>query len=130
MSRISPVRPVRSLRQSREAVALAQARTCYDHLAGRAGVALLDALLEARILAGVGNGGTDAGRGTGTDGTGTDLAAEYEVTQTGTGALAGFGVDVSAVETVDGAGSRGPAWTGRSAARTCRGRSARPSPPA
>ncbi len=33
---ISPALPVRTLRQSREAVALAQARTCYDHLAGRA----------------------------------------------------------------------------------------------
>ncbi len=96
MSRISPVRPVRSLRQSREAVALAEARTCYDHLAGRAGVALLDALLEAGMLAGVGTGGPDLD-GTGTDGTGSDLAAEYEVTQTGTGALAAFGVDVSAV---------------------------------
>ena len=39
-----PAGPVRSLRQSREAAALAQARTCYDHLAGRAGVALFDAL--------------------------------------------------------------------------------------
>jgi DNA-binding transcriptional ArsR family regulator len=105
MSRISPVRPVRSLRQSREAVALAEARTCYDHLAGRAGVALLDALLEAEILAGVGIDGTGRGGpgpdgtgpdGTGPDGTGTDLAAEYEVTQTGAGALAAFGVDVSA----------------------------------
>ena len=35
---ISPALPVRTLRQSREAVALAEARTCYDHLAGRAGV--------------------------------------------------------------------------------------------
>ncbi len=95
MSRISPVRPVRSLRQSREAVALAEARTCYDHLAGRAGVALLDALLGAGMLAGVGIDGTGIG-GTGPDGTGTDPAAEYEVTQTGTGTLAAFGVDLSA----------------------------------
>ena len=43
--------PVRSLRESRDAAALAEARTCYDHLAGRAGVALLDALLARRILA-------------------------------------------------------------------------------
>src|SRR6059058_4457729 len=35
---ISPALPVRSLRQSRAAAALTQARTCYDHLAGRAGV--------------------------------------------------------------------------------------------
>jgi DNA-binding transcriptional ArsR family regulator len=43
--------PVRSLHQSREAAALAEARTCYDHLAGRAGVALLDALLAGGVLA-------------------------------------------------------------------------------
>jgi len=47
---ISPVLPVRTLRQSREAAALAEARTCYDHLAGRAGVGLLDALLESKSL--------------------------------------------------------------------------------
>jgi DNA-binding transcriptional ArsR family regulator len=42
---------VRSLRESRDAAALAQARTCYDHLAGRAGVALLEALLARGVLA-------------------------------------------------------------------------------
>jgi DNA-binding transcriptional ArsR family regulator len=41
---------VRSLRESRDAAALAEARTCYDHLAGRAGVALLEALLARGIL--------------------------------------------------------------------------------
>jgi len=89
MAHISPVRPVRSLRQSREAAALAEARTCYDHLAGRAGVALLDALLAAGILAGTGTG---TGTGTG----GTDLPAAFEVTSTGARALASFGVDVTA----------------------------------
>src|ERR1700749_4456393 len=47
---ISPALPVRTLRQSREAAALAEARTCYDHLAGRAGVELLDAMLRRRLL--------------------------------------------------------------------------------
>jgi hypothetical protein len=51
-SRLSPPAPVRSLRQSRQAAALARARTCYDHLAGQAGVALLDALLAGGVLAG------------------------------------------------------------------------------
>src|SRR6516225_8921195 len=50
LSRTTPVQ-IRSLRESRDAAALAQARTCYDHLAGRAGVALLDALLARGILA-------------------------------------------------------------------------------
>ena len=47
---ISPELPVRTLRQSREATALAEARTCYDHLAGRAGVELLDSLLRRGLL--------------------------------------------------------------------------------
>ena len=50
LSRDAPA-PVRSLRESRDAAALAAARTCYDHLAGRAGVALLEALLARGILA-------------------------------------------------------------------------------
>src|SRR5689334_15316086 len=48
---------VRSLRESRDAAALAEARTCYDHLAGRAGVALLEALLAQVILAPAPGGG-------------------------------------------------------------------------
>lgn len=39
---ICPARPVRSLRQSQEASAMALFRTCYDHLAGSIAVALLD----------------------------------------------------------------------------------------
>src|SRR6476469_4753834 len=47
---ISPGLPVHSLRQSREAVALAEARPCYDHLAGRTGVEVLDGLLRQGLL--------------------------------------------------------------------------------
>jgi hypothetical protein len=85
----SPV-PVRTLRQSREAAALAEARTCYDHLAGRAGVALLDALLGAGLLAsGPGNDGTaDVASGT---------AAAYVVTEAGASVLRGFGLDLPAL---------------------------------
>ena len=56
LSSANPVQ-VRSLRESRDAAALAEARTCYDHLAGRAGVALLEALLAGRILAPAPGGG-------------------------------------------------------------------------
>lgn len=72
--------PVRSLRQSREALALAEARTCYDHLAGRAGVALLDALLAGGVL-------------TSADG----AQADFAVTGPGAATLGGFGVDVAAL---------------------------------
>ncbi|MDX6428631.1 MAG: hypothetical protein QOE54_997 [Streptosporangiaceae bacterium] len=44
LGRIGPPIEVRSLRQSRAAQALQAARTCYDHLAGRAGVELFAAL--------------------------------------------------------------------------------------
>jgi DNA-binding transcriptional ArsR family regulator len=42
--------PVRSLRHSQDAAALDSARTCYDHLAGRAGVALFAALLDHGLI--------------------------------------------------------------------------------
>ncbi len=52
LAHISPRPPVRGLRQSRQAAAMAEARSCYDHLAGRAGVTLLAALLQNEILNG------------------------------------------------------------------------------
>jgi DNA-binding transcriptional ArsR family regulator len=62
LAHLSPAMPVRSLRESTDAAALRTARTCYDHLAGRAGVALLDALLARGILAPAPNGGPPANR--------------------------------------------------------------------
>lgn len=50
LSRICPPAEVRSLRASSEARALHRARTCYDHVAGLLGVALLDAMLAAHWL--------------------------------------------------------------------------------
>lgn len=47
---IAPSRPVRSLRESNEVHALQFARTCYDHLAGKIGVALTDRLLEMNFI--------------------------------------------------------------------------------
>jgi DNA-binding transcriptional ArsR family regulator len=43
--------PVRSLRQHTRAAALRRARTCYDHLAGRFGCDLTQALLDRHVLA-------------------------------------------------------------------------------
>jgi DNA-binding transcriptional ArsR family regulator len=51
LSQIARPAPVRSLRQSRRAAALAEARTCYDHLAGRLGVALTEALVARNHIA-------------------------------------------------------------------------------
>lgn len=49
---LAPAQPIRSLRQDTRAHALRQARTCYDHLAGRLGVAVMGALIERGALTG------------------------------------------------------------------------------
>ena len=46
LARLAPPRPVRSLRADTRAKALRHARSCYDHLAGHLGVALMRSLLE------------------------------------------------------------------------------------
>lgn len=47
---MAPLAPTHNLRSSRERDALREARLCYDHLAGRDGVALTDGLLAERLL--------------------------------------------------------------------------------
>src|SRR5690348_11024676 len=84
LANLSPVTPVRSLRQSQDAAALAQARTCYDHLAGRAGVALLEALLAQGILTPAPSGGELAACGP--DGTGNGATANSVAANGGGGA--------------------------------------------
>jgi DNA-binding transcriptional ArsR family regulator len=50
LARIEADAPVQSLRASSRKDALRHARTCYDHLAGRLGVAVTDALVERGAL--------------------------------------------------------------------------------
>lgn len=50
MAQLAPATPVRSLRSDRAAKTLTEARTCYDHLAGRRGVELRDRLVDADAL--------------------------------------------------------------------------------
>src|SRR3954470_18635049 len=96
---ISPALPVRSLRQSRAAAALTQARTCYDHLAGRAGVELLDSLVGRGLIEPDHSGGSSCSdRSHGSHGEDDDpRRSAYEVTAKGQERLAGLGVDVAAV---------------------------------
>lgn len=47
---ISPFPEVRSLKQSSQMKLLQEARTCYDHLAGKLGVALTDSMLKKGYL--------------------------------------------------------------------------------
>lgn len=58
---------------------LREARTCYDHLAGRAGVALTDRFHALRWLSGPGPGRTD-----------------YSLTSAGAAGLAAHGIDIDA----------------------------------
>src|SRR5258708_39305261 len=50
LSTVAPRRPPRTLSESSRMYALSAARTCYDHLAGRLGVAVFDALIDEAAL--------------------------------------------------------------------------------
>jgi DNA-binding transcriptional ArsR family regulator len=52
VARVAPPQPVRSLRQGTRAHAVRRARVCYDHLAGRVGVALTEAMIAKGLLEG------------------------------------------------------------------------------
>jgi DNA-binding transcriptional ArsR family regulator len=75
LSHIAPEKPVTTLRQSGRARSLAEARTCYDHLAGRCGVALHDGLLTRGWL--------------------EPEAGGYDLSEAGVEGLLGWGVDVT-----------------------------------
>jgi DNA-binding transcriptional ArsR family regulator len=79
LATVSPPRPVRSLRQSNTDAAMVFARTCYDHLAGRIGVSVHDALVSAGHLVAGGDG--------------------YVLTDRGTERMRALGIDLAAVQT-------------------------------
>jgi DNA-binding transcriptional ArsR family regulator len=88
---LAPATVVRSLRQGTRARALREARTCYDHLAGRLGVDLMAALIERGQL--TGGDGTCHPERAGSDrpvGPGHDV--DYALTDTGLHLLAELGV--------------------------------------
>ena len=64
LARIAPDAPVRSLREGTRAHAVRAARTCYDHLAGLLGVALMAGLVVGGVLVG-GDGRHERGRARG-----------------------------------------------------------------
>ncbi len=81
MARVAPAQPVTSLRQGTHAHAVRYARHCYDHLAGRLGVAVADALGAQGFLL------TDADD------------PSYTVTSAGAARLVELGADVHAGDT-------------------------------
>jgi len=50
LGRVAPPRPVRSLREAKRSELIREARTCYDHLAGRLGVAFADVLEHRNVV--------------------------------------------------------------------------------
>jgi DNA-binding transcriptional ArsR family regulator len=77
LAAIAPPKPPTTLRQWQHGAALRTARSCYDHLAGRTGVALADALVARRIV---------------TPGDGA-----FAITPRGADRLADLGLDVEAI---------------------------------
>ncbi len=93
LGRLAPPRPVRSLREGTRAARLRSARTCYDHVAGRLGVAVMGSLLEREALIG-GDGRYHPRRDThdALSKPGHDI--QYELTHTGHDLLTGIGVEM------------------------------------
>ena len=96
VARISPSQPIRSLRQDSHARALREARTCYNHLAGRLGTGLLTGFLQDGLLAG-GDGRHHPERAVHDrlSAPGRDLS--YRLTPHGEDALGQLGIDLDCV---------------------------------
>jgi DNA-binding transcriptional ArsR family regulator len=93
LQQLAPAAPVTSLRQGTRAKALRDARTCYDHLAGRLGVALMAALIDRGHLVG-GDGGYDPTRSPTDTRVGWGNDVDYALSAAGDAFLADFGVSV------------------------------------
>jgi len=93
MARIAPPAPVRSLREGTRAHAVRTARTCYDHLAGRLGVALMAGLVENGVLVG-GDGRHRRARARADRPSAMGRDLDYRLTDDGAGRLRDLGVDV------------------------------------
>jgi DNA-binding transcriptional ArsR family regulator len=93
LARLAPAAPVRSLREGTRARAVRSARTCYDHLAGQLGTAIMAAMIDQGVLAG--GDGTFHPNSSGRDrlsSAGWDC--DYRLTDTGRAWIDDFGVKV------------------------------------
>lgn len=91
--RLSPPRPVTSLREGTRAARLRSARTCYDHFAGRLGVALMGSLLDREVLTG-GDGRYDPRRDTHDSLSNPGQDVRYELTESGRRFLGVAGIEL------------------------------------
>lgn len=95
LARLAPAAPVRSLREGTRAHALRRARTCYDHLAGRLGVAVFGGLIEQGLVTGGdGRHHPEQARTDRLSAAGRDL--HYELTPSGAARLGELGVALPA----------------------------------
>lgn len=91
LTQLAPAQPIRSLRQGTRAHALRQARTCYDHLAGRLGVALMHTMIDRSHLTG-GDGMFHPGQAHRDKRTGSGQDIDYRLTAPGHAFLTDLGV--------------------------------------
>jgi hypothetical protein len=89
VARLAPVTPIRSLREDAKANALRRARTCYNHLAGRLGVDLLQALLASGAVAGHDGSFRDGYERL----SAPSAEVVYRLTEAGVDLLTGLGID-------------------------------------
>jgi DNA-binding transcriptional ArsR family regulator len=90
LSQLAPATPVRSLRQGLRADALREARSCYDHIAGRLGVDLMASMLRTGHLRDADGGRQHAEVDGARAGYRHDV--DYRVTPQGLSFLSDFGV--------------------------------------
>jgi hypothetical protein len=93
LARLAPAAPVRSLREGTRAQAVRSARTCYDHLAGKLGTALMADLLRRGVLAG-GDGTFDPAGGGRDRLSSAGCDCDYRLTEAGQAWLDDFGVKI------------------------------------
>jgi DNA-binding transcriptional ArsR family regulator len=91
LARLAPATPMRSLREGTRARALRLARTCYDHIAGRVGVAVFGTMLDqGLVVGGDGRFHPDSARLDRFSGPGQDV--HYRLTTAGRRSLVDLGV--------------------------------------
>jgi DNA-binding transcriptional ArsR family regulator len=95
LAQLAPGAPVRSLRQGVRSDAVREARTCYDHLAGRLGVDLMASMLRADHLRDM-SGGGDSNAAADTARAGYRHDVDYRLTLQGMSFLSDFGVALPA----------------------------------
>jgi DNA-binding transcriptional ArsR family regulator len=94
LAEIAPPAPIRSLREGTRAHMLREARLCYDHVAGRVGVALFGALIDRGALSG-GDGLYHAQTAVEDRLSAPGHDVDYRLTDGGTALFADLGIDVA-----------------------------------